>query len=95
MRLVAPQAADELLHINGVDASFVLYQIDHQVCINARSMGSINVQVIMEDLGGGGHQTMAAAQINNAAMDGVRRLLIKSIDEHVSPQEIETKAKEK
>ena len=84
-RLIAPQAADELLHITGVDASFVLYQLGDQVCINARSMGNINVQVIMEDLGGGGHQTMAAAQVNNAAMDGVRRLLLKSIDEHVSP----------
>lgn len=79
VRIVAPQAADELLEIQGVDASFVLYAENGGININARSMGSINVQLIMEDLGGGGHQTMAAAQVPNARMIGVKRLLLESI----------------
>ena len=62
-RVIASQAADELLSIQGVEASFVLYLDEKGVSISARSMGSVNVQVIMEQLGGGGHQTMAAAQL--------------------------------
>ena len=64
MRLAAPQAADELLGISGVIASFVLYETDGVVNFSARSMGALNVQVIMEKLGGGGHQTMAGAQMH-------------------------------
>lgn len=63
MRIAAPQAADELLGISGVKASFVLYESNGTTSISARSMGSFNVQLIMEALGGGGHQTMAGAQL--------------------------------
>ncbi len=63
--LISAQAADELLNISGVDASFVLCQRGNGVSISARSLGTINVQVIMEQLGGGGHQTASGAQINN------------------------------
>ncbi len=63
-RIAAAQAADELLTIKGVDASFVaLVQEKGKVNISARSHGKVNVQVVMELLGGGGHQTMAAAQV--------------------------------
>lgn len=63
-RIAAAQAADELLSIKGVEASFVaLIQDKNNVNISARSFGKVNVQVVMELLGGGGHQTMAAAQI--------------------------------
>lgn len=84
IRIVAPQAADELLNIQGVDASFVLFEQNDAININARSMGALNVQVIMEMLGGGGHQTMAGAQVPRATMEGVKGLLLKSIDEYFS-----------
>ena len=69
MRIVAPQAADELLGINDVVASFVAYETDKGISFSARSMGAMNVQLVMERLGGGGHLTMAGAQINTTSMD--------------------------
>lgn len=84
IRLVAPQAADELLGITGVDASFVLYRTGDTVNISARSLGAMNVQVIMEQLGGGGHQTMAAAQLENVSFPEASKLLTKAIDECTS-----------
>ena len=63
MRLLCSRAADELLNIENVDASFVVYENNGAVNISARSFGKINVQLIMEDLGGGGHQSMAACQL--------------------------------
>ncbi len=65
MRVVCSQAADEMLNISNVNASFVLYKEGSSVNISARSLGKRNVQVIMEALGGGGHLTMAATQIQN------------------------------
>ncbi len=82
MRVVAPQAADELLGIDGVDGSFVLYEIDGIINISARSMGAINVQVIMEKLGGGGHHTMAGAQIKGLEIEKVKQMLLESIDQY-------------
>ncbi len=82
MRVVAPQAADELLGIDGVDGSFVLYELDGVINISARSMGAINVQVIMEKLGGGGHHTMAGAQIKGLEMEKVKQMLLESIDQY-------------
>ena len=66
MRLICAQAADEMLNLEHVEASFVLYEDDTHINISARSLGERNVQVIMEALGGGGHQTMAAAQLPRA-----------------------------
>ncbi|MBR5246681.1 MAG: DHH family phosphoesterase [Clostridia bacterium] len=63
IRIVASQAADELLNIDGVKGSFVLFLTGDTVNISARSYGDINVQLVMEELGGGGHLTMAAAQL--------------------------------
>lgn len=84
IRVVAPQAADELLQISGVKASFVLYEENDVVNISARSMGGMNVQLIMEAMGGGGHQTMAGAQIVNTTCDKVRQALLETIDKQLA-----------
>ncbi|MBE6857340.1 MAG: RNA/single-stranded DNA exonuclease [Ruminococcus sp.] len=81
IRLVAPQAADELLGISGVSASFVIYRTGNVTNISARSMGAMNVQVIMEVLGGGGHQTMAACQLDDASVQEAFKRLTDAIDE--------------
>ena len=82
IRVVAPQAADDLLGISGVDASFVLYEQDGAVNISARSMGAINVQLILEGMGGGGHQTMAGAQIKDITLEDCRQQLLVAIDRY-------------
>lgn len=68
IRLVTSQAADEMLNIEGVRASFVIYENGDYVNISARSYGEINVQLIMEALGGGGHQTMSACQLSGCSV---------------------------
>ncbi len=83
MRIVAPQAADELLGISGVDASFVLYVTGSTVNISSRSLGAVNAQLIMESLGGGGHQTMAACQMENTNLENARQLLLEAIDRYL------------
>lgn len=83
LRIVAPQAADELLTIKNVDASFVLFKtMSNEISISARSMGNLNVQLIMEALGGGGHQTMAGAQLKDVTVNEVLDTLKKSIDDY-------------
>ena len=84
LHVAAPQAADELLTICGVDASFVMYPEGTGVSISARSLGGMNVQLIMEKLGGGGHQTMAGAQINEVDVPAAQQLLITAIDEYLA-----------
>lgn len=84
MRVVAPQAADELLGISDVDASFVLYQTGTTTNISGRSLGAVNVQVIMEKLGGGGHQTMAACQLENTNLEQGRQHLLDAIDQYLN-----------
>ena len=81
VRLTAAQAADELLGIENVKASFVMYKTGKTVNISARSLGDLNVQVIMEALGGGGHQTMAACQLENTGMAAAREKLVSIISE--------------
>lgn len=81
VRVTAAQAADELLGLQDVRASFVMYSADGAVNISARSLGDINVQVIMEQLGGGGHQTMAGAQLEGERMDAVRTRLIEIVSQ--------------
>ncbi len=76
IRVIASQAADELLGVEGVDASFVLYPAGDQVCISARSLGKVNVQVIMEQLGGGGHQIMAATQRTDCTLVQLCEMLV-------------------
>ena len=76
VRLVAAKAADCLLDIENVDASFVIFPVNEtDVAISARSYGRINVHIIMEKLGGGGHLTMAAAQLDNTTVEVADELL--------------------
>ena len=65
INIVVAQAADELLNIKKVEASFVLGQKDGRVFVSARSLGNINVHVLMEKLGGGGHRDIAGAQFKD------------------------------
>lgn len=71
MRVIASQAADEMLNIADIQASIVAYPLDNAVSVSARSLGSVNVQLIMEYLGGGGHSTVAGAQIKDKNVDAV------------------------
>lgn len=75
IRVVCAQAADELLSVSGVDASFVIFKTDDIINISARSMGKVNVQLIMEALGGGGHQTMAAVQLKDITESQIKDML--------------------
>ena len=79
-RVLAAQAADELLNIAGITASFVLYPDEDRVIVSARSIGTANVQVILEPLGGGGNTATAGAQIKNASVKEVLDALVSSID---------------
>lgn len=83
IRIAAPQAADELLYIEGVKASFVIYPDNGKTSISARSIGDMNVQVVMESLGGGGHQTMAGGQLE-ASLDEAQLMLKDAIDKYIS-----------
>ncbi len=69
MRVVSSQAADDLLGIKGISAAFVLYTVDNSVYISARSFGDLNVQLVCEKLGGGGHMTVAGAQLGGIEID--------------------------
>lgn len=80
--LIAAQAADELLNISGIQASFVMCKKDNGINISARSLGSINVQVIMEKLGGGGHQTVSGAQIDDIDIATARKKIKQTIIEY-------------
>lgn len=80
IRVVASQAADEMLNINEVEAAFVLFQENQGVSISARSLGAVNVQIIMEAMQGGGHLTMAATQLSDLDMKEARRMLLEAID---------------
>ena len=79
-RTLAAQAADELLNISGISASFVLYPDEEQVIISARSIGTANVQMILEPLGGGGNTATAGAQIRGTTIKDVLDQLVSSID---------------
>ena len=79
IRISAAQAADELLSIQGVAASFVIYPAGGAVNVSARSLGEVNVQLVMEALGGGGHLTMAGAQLENVTVDEAADQLISAI----------------
>jgi c-di-AMP phosphodiesterase-like protein len=83
IRIIAPQAADELLEIAGVDASFLIYRTSaNEISLSARSLGNVNVQIIMESLGGGGHHTMAGAQIQDKLLKEAEKMLKAAIDNY-------------
>ena len=81
-RVAAAQAADELLGIKGVKASFVLYRSGNDVLMSARSLGEINVQVILEALGGGGNSATAGGRVENGDIDTVQQDLLAAIDHY-------------
>ncbi len=81
-RALAAQAADELLNISGISASFVLYPDEDRVIISARSIGEANVQMILEPLGGGGNTATAGAQVPDATVKDALDRLVASIDQY-------------
>ena len=83
MRVAAPQAADDLLGVADVRAAFVIAKTaNDEIALNCRSLGAINVQLIAETLGGGGHQTMAGAQFKDTNVNDVTSRLKKAIDKY-------------
>lgn len=80
VRIVASQAADELLNIDDVIASFTVFKTGDTINISARSYGELNVQLVMEELGGGGHQTMSAAQLQGETFENALSRLKNAID---------------
>ena len=82
-RVAVAQAADELLTLRGVRASFVLYQDGEDVAISGRSLGEINVQVILEALGGGGNSTVAGGRVKESDPVTVRAQLMDAISDYL------------
>ena len=82
--LICAKAADELLTISDITASFVLGIQGDQICVSGRSIGDINVQLILEKLGGGGHITVAGAQIDGMTIEEAKQELIIRINEYFS-----------
>ena len=85
--MTAAQAADELLNIAGVGASFVLYPEEERVVVSGRSLSATNVQVILEALGGGGNAGAAGAQIPGKTVDQVLEELHAAIDDYFSGED--------
>jgi c-di-AMP phosphodiesterase-like protein len=84
-RIVAAQAADEMLNVSGVQASFVAFATGSGgVIISARSIGEVNVQLILEKIGGGGNKSVAGAQLDKADLKETFRTLCASIDEYLN-----------
>lgn len=86
--IVGAQAANELLNITGIKASFVLTDYNGKVYISSRSIDEINVQLIMEALGGGGHLTIAGAQLEHYSVAEVKRMLQQTIDKMIEEGDI-------
>ena len=85
--VICAKAADELLSIGNIVASFVIGKVGDNVSISGRSIGDINVQLILEKMGGGGHSTVAGAQIDGKSIDEVKQELLSKIDEYFSELE--------
>lgn len=86
--IVGAQAANELLDIEGIKASFVLTKFRHRIYISARSIDEVNVQVIMEKLGGGGHRSIAGAQLEDVSEEEARIRLKELISEMIKKGEL-------
>lgn len=82
--ITCAKAADELLTISNITASFVIGKLGDRICISGRSIGDINVQLILEKLGGGGHITVAGAQIEGMTEEEVKQELINRINEYLT-----------
>ncbi len=83
IRVIAAQAADDMLNIGDVRASFVIYKDGESVGISGRSLGDINVQVILETLGGGGHLTIAGAQLKNTTVAETKKKLSDAVRKYL------------
>lgn len=86
--VIGAQAANELLGIRGIKASFVLTEFNGQIYISARSIDEVNVQIIMERLGGGGHMSVAGAQLKDSSMEEVKTKLKETIVEMAAKKDI-------
>ncbi|MBQ1985820.1 MAG: DHH family phosphoesterase [Clostridia bacterium] len=84
VRIAAAQAADELLSIQNVRASFVIFRAGNEIGISARSLGDVNVQILLEEFGGGGHLNMAGAQVKNSSTGEVRKALLRVLDQKLA-----------
>ena len=87
--VVGAQAANELLNIKGVKASFVLTQYNGQIYISARSIDEVNVQVIMERMGGGGHLTMPGCQLKDSTIEGGIIVIKNTLDSMIEEGELD------
>ena len=85
-RVTAAQAADELLNIAGIDTSFVLFPAEDKIMISARSAGEVNVQVVLEALGGGGNAATAGAQVPDVSMADAVQQLTASINQYLEKE---------
>ena len=81
--LICAKAADELITISDITASFVMAKVQDKVYISGRSIGDINVQLILEKLGGGGHITLAGAQLEGFSLEDARNELVIRINEYL------------
>jgi c-di-AMP phosphodiesterase-like protein len=86
--LVAAQAADDLMNVVGIKASFVCSKVGDQIYVSARSFGDINVQRIMEKLGGGGHFTVSGAQLKGCTEEEAKDMIRKAIDEYLEEETV-------
>lgn len=87
LRIAAAQAADELLSVQNVQASFTMFTERGDVNMSARSLGDFNVQLVMEELGGGGHLMMAGAQLKNTDVETAKAKLMVAIDHYLENKE--------
>lgn len=85
-QFIVAQAADDLLNIVGIDCSFVLASDGNSTIISGRSTGAVNVQMVLEKLGGGGHMAVAGAQLQNTSTEAAENMLLGAIDEYFSQQ---------
>jgi c-di-AMP phosphodiesterase-like protein len=85
--LIAAQAADALITIKGIQASFVLAESNGMIVISGRSLGSVNVQIILERMGGGGHLTVAGAQLKDTDMKSAAEALKEAIRDYLKEAE--------
>ena len=81
INVVAAQTANELLNIKGIQASFVLCELEDKIYVSARSIDEVNVQIVMEKLGGGGHMNIAGAQVKDKTIEETKALIMETVKE--------------
>ena len=86
--VVGAQAANSLLEINGIKASIVLTKYQEKIYVSARSIDEVNVQVMMEKLGGGGHKSVAGAQLKDMSLDEAKTKIKEIIDDMLKEGEV-------